>query len=134
MRVLLSHCDFIEFKPTRKELKDAEDVEIKVSRYEEILVAFTCIEKDDNKEKTLKMVKEIENVANRIGVKKILIYPFAHLSNNLANPNEAKKLINVLGEELKKINFEVYFAPFGWSKELHIKIKGHPLAENLRIL
>ncbi|MEM5820711.1 MAG: threonyl-tRNA synthetase editing domain-containing protein [Candidatus Aenigmatarchaeota archaeon] len=134
MRVLLSHCDFIEFKPVRKEVKSAEDVEIKTYRYEDILVAFTAIERNDNEEKTEKMVSEIEIVAKRIGVNRILVYPFAHLSNELAKPDEAKKLIKTLIEKLKERNFEVYDAPFGWAKELHIKIKGHPLAENLRVV
>ncbi|MEM7818197.1 MAG: threonyl-tRNA synthetase editing domain-containing protein [Candidatus Aenigmatarchaeota archaeon] len=134
MRVLLSHCDFIEFKPIRKEVKIAEDVEIKSYRYEEILVAFTAIEKDDNEEKIEKMCNEIKIVANRIGINSVLIYPFAHLSNNLAKPEIAIRLIKLLGEKLKNENMKVYFAPFGWAKELHIKVKGHPLAESLRVI
>jgi len=134
MRALLSHCDFIEFKPIRKEVKIAKDVEIKNYRYEEILVAFVAIEKEDNEEKVEKMVSEIEIVAKRIGVNRILVYPFAHLSNNLASPQIAQELMEKLIQKLKEKNFEVYSAPFGWAKELHLKVKGHPLAENLRVV
>jgi len=133
MKVLLSHCDFIEYKPVRKEWKNAENIEIKTYRFEEILVAFTCIEEDDNEEKVEKMVEEIKIVCNRIKVNRILIYPFAHLSNKLAKPEVALKLISFLYEKLKNY-FECYLAPFGYSKELHVKIKGHPLAEQLRVV
>lgn len=134
MRALLSHCDFIEFKPIRKEVKNAKDVEIKNYRHEEILVAFIAIEKEDNEEKVEKMISEIEIVAKRIGVNRILVYPFAHLSNNLASPQIAQELMEKLIQKLKEKNFEVYSAPFGWSKELHLKVKGHPLSENLRVV
>jgi threonyl-tRNA synthetase len=133
MRVLLSHCNFIEYKPIKKEWKNAKDVEIKNYRFEEILVAFTCIEEDDNEEKIEKMVEEIKIACNRIKINKILIYPFAHLSNKLAKPEIALKLINLFYERLKNY-FECHLAPFGYSKELHIKIKGHPLAEQLRVV
>ncbi|MEM0480774.1 MAG: threonyl-tRNA synthetase editing domain-containing protein [Candidatus Aenigmatarchaeota archaeon] len=133
MRALLTHCDFIEYKPVTKELKSAKDVEIKNYRFEEILVVFVAIEKEDNEEKIEKMVEEIKIVANRIKVNKVLVYPFAHLSNNLAEPSKAEKLVNLLYEKLKNF-FEAYIAPFGWAKELHIKVKGHPLAENLRVI
>ncbi|MBI2543041.1 MAG: threonine--tRNA ligase [Candidatus Aenigmarchaeota archaeon] len=33
----------------------------------------------------------------------------------------------------KKLKIETYRAPFGWTKALHIKIKGHPLAETAKI-
>lgn len=135
MRALLSHCDFIEYKPVRKETKNAEEAtENKLYRYEEILVVFVSIESKDREEDVDKMSTEIETVSKRIGVNRVLVYPFAHLSNNLAKPEEAFRLTKLLIKKLEEKNFEVFHAPFGWAKELHIKVKGHPLAENLRVV
>ena len=131
MRVLLTHADFIEFKPTVKELRSADEVEKKLYRYEELVVAFTAIEQGDEN-KIDQMINEIKTALSRIGVKKILVYPFAHLSNNLAKPGTAKELLQKFIEKLKNEGYEVYKAPFGWTKALHIKVKGHPLAEQLR--
>ena len=38
------------------------------------------------------------------------------------------KIENKLKENLEKT--KINRAPFGWTKELNLKIKGHPLAEN----
>ena len=48
MRVLQLHCDNIEYTPTKKEISSAEDIEPKTVRFEEIVVCFVAVEKDDN--------------------------------------------------------------------------------------
>ena len=132
MKVLLTHADFIEFKPTFKELSIADQVEQKLERYEEVVVAFTAVEEGDDEEKVERMASEVEYALGRIGAKRVLVYPFAHLSSKLAKPKRAKELLAAFVEELKRRGFEVHRAPFGWTKELHLKVKGHPLAEQLR--
>lgn len=133
MKILLTHADFIEFEPTIKELKLADDVEKKLYRYENIVVAFTAIEEGDENKIDI-AVKEVKIALSRIGVNTILVYPFAHLSNNLAKPLKAKEIMNKLIQNLELEGFKVYKAPFGWTKALHIKVKGHPLAEQLRTI
>ena len=129
MRLFLAHCEFIEYKPIMKEIKYAENSEKRVYRFENVLVVFTCIEKDDNEEKVEKASMEIKSSLKDLGINKVLVYPFAHLSNNLKKPSEALELIKLFVKKMEELNIEVYKAPFGWTKELHLKIKGHPLAE-----
>ena len=47
MRVLQFHSDFIEYTPMEKEIRNAEEAEKKTVRYENIVVIFTSIEKED---------------------------------------------------------------------------------------
>jgi threonyl-tRNA synthetase len=129
MRILQLHSDFIEYEPIKKEIKIAEECEKKKKRFEDIVVLFTAMEEGDDEGVVKKAVDEIKTSLDVIRAKKVLIYPYAHLSKNLVNPNTALKLIREMEDYSKKIGIETYRAPFGWNKQFSIQIKGHPLAE-----
>jgi len=133
MRILQMHADWIEYEPIQKEIKEAEEVEKKKYRLEEVLVLFVSAEKNDNEDIARKAVDEIKEFLKNIKVNKVLIYPFAHLSNNLAKPNDALAIIKEMESYAKKLKIEVYRAPFGWNKGLAIKVKAHPLAEQSKV-
>ena len=73
------------------------------------------------------LVKNIEEISSQVNDKKIVLYPYAHLSSNLGNPELAMKILEEAEKELKKKKFEVVRAPFGYYKEFELKVKGHPL-------
>jgi len=133
MRILQLHSDFIEYKPIKKEIKLAEEAEKKKKKLEDLVVLFTAIEKNDDENVVRQAVDEVKSSLDVIKAKKILIYPYAHLSTNLANPNVALKLIREMESYSKKSGLETYRAPFGWNKQFHIQIKGHPLAEQSKV-
>ncbi len=129
MRLLQLHVNWIEYQPTEKEISAAEPVEKRKYRLEDILVLLTCIEETDTETVGKKAVLEVKNFLEKIKSNRLLIYPFAHLSSNLAKPDEALKIIKAMEEHAKKLKIETYRAPFGWTKALSISVKGHPLAE-----
>jgi threonyl-tRNA synthetase len=133
MRILQSHVDFIEYEPIQKEIDLAEEAEKEKYRVEDALVLFVSVEKGDTEELAHRAVEDAHEFMQKIKVKKILIYPFAHLSQNLASASEALKILKEMEKHLKNVGLETYRAPFGWTKALQIKIKGHPLAEQLRV-
>ncbi len=126
------HVDFIEYKPVKKEIADAEDLEPKQVREEELVVLFTAFEKGDDEELANKAVSETKAFLAKLGTKRVMIYPFAHLSQNLARPADALPVLLHMEKEAKAAGFETMRAPFGWTKALQIKVKGHPLAEMSR--
>ncbi|MEM3596605.1 MAG: threonine--tRNA ligase [Candidatus Bathyarchaeia archaeon] len=133
MRVLQLHSDFIEFQPIQKEIAMAEEAEKKKTRLEEIVVLFTAVEEGDNTALAKKAIDEICDFLEKLKVNRILIYPYAHLSSNLAKPSEALKVIKAMEAYAKEKGLETYRAPFGWNKQFTIAIKGHPLAEQSRV-
>ncbi len=133
MKLLSLHCDYIRFKPVKKALKEPEKLseeEKKEKIVKEALVIFTAVEKGDN-EKTVKLlVKNIQDIAKQVKAKNLVLYPYAHLSSNLASPDTAVKLLKQAESILKKDKkVKVVRAPFGYYKEFELKCKGHPLAE-----
>ncbi len=126
MKLLLIHADYMEYE-VKKKTKVAEDFDRKGERVEEVLVVFTSVEKGDNEDIVKKAAEEIKEVAKKVGTERILLYPYAHLSSNLADPDTAVSLLKMLEKELS--DFEVHRAPFGWYKAFKISCKGHPLSE-----
>ena len=135
MRLLLLHSDFIEYTPISKEIKDAEEIisNDKV-RIEDLVVTLVAVENGDNKRVLSEAAGKIQEYLNNIKSKKVMIYPYAHLSSNLAPPKEALEILRSFEESARKSLSltEVHRAPFGWTKAFNIKVKGHPLAENAR--
>ncbi len=129
MKILQLHSDWVEFEPVKKEIALAEDTEKKAHRYENILVLLTAIEKGDNEALGERAIDEIKEFMKSLNANRILIYPYVHLSKELAKPGEALFIIRRMEEHAKKLKLDVYRAPFGWTKRFAISVKGHPLAE-----
>jgi len=131
MRLLLMHVDYIEYK-TAKATKYAEDLEglRNEARMEEALAAFISAERADAvnvDEVALEASKAIQDVATKVVTKRVVIYPYAHLSSELASPEVALAILQKIESLL--VGYEVLRAPFGWYKSFSLKCKGHPLAE-----
>ncbi|HVE37785.1 MAG TPA: threonine--tRNA ligase [Nitrososphaeraceae archaeon] len=130
MRILLLHADFIEYQPISKEIQTAEDIPSKSSKkIDEVIVALVAVEKDDDEALTDEVGSELKTYGQMIKCDNLLIYPYAHLSSDLAVPSIAQSLLNSIEEKSRNLFKTVNRAPFGWTKSFSIKIKGHPLAE-----
>ena len=133
MRLLQLHSDFIEYEPIEKEIKDAEDVASKSRvRIEDLVVAFVAVENGDDESVARTAVEEIKKYLDMVKSSRLLIYPYAHLSSDLAPPSVAVGIIISVESFAKGSINQVYRAPFGWTKSFNIKVKGHPLAENAK--
>jgi len=132
MKLLLIHSDFIEYEVKDKAIKNPEETEKKSGKMEEALTAFTAVEKVDEKSPSkavLQTVSEIKKTAEQLKVKNIMLYPYAHLSSDLASPKKAQEILIEIEYELKNHHFNVHRSPFGWYKAFKISCKGHPLSE-----
>ncbi|MGZ8892143.1 MAG: threonine--tRNA ligase [Halobacteriota archaeon] len=131
MRLLLLHVDYIEYKTT-KATKYAEDLEglRNEARMEEALAVFIAAERADAvnaDEVALEASNAVRDVAGKVATERVLLYPYAHLSSELASPEIALAILQKIESLL--VGYEVLRAPFGWYKSFSLKCKGHPLAE-----
>lgn len=130
MKILCLHSDYIKVRPTKKAIKDADEIKEKEFSSKEALVVFTSVEKKDeeNPEMVIKNgIKEILSVYDQVKAKEIVIYPYVHLSQDPSSPGVAKDVLEGLFNGLKK--YKVQKMPFGWYKAFEISVKGHPLSE-----
>ena len=133
MRILQLHCDSIEYTPTKKEIKSAEDIENpQTQKLEELVVVFVAMEDGDDSSVAQDAISQIKNSMEKIGCKKLLLYPYAHLSSNLAKPSVAIALLKEMESGASEL--EVSHSPFGWTKSYKLQVKGHPLAESSKVV
>ncbi len=81
------HSDFIEYEPVSKEITFAEEgISFGKKRFENVIVIFSAVESEDDENVILDASNEISEYANLVKCDQILIYPYAHLSSDLAPP------------------------------------------------
>ena len=132
MKILTLHCDYVKFKPLKKALKDVEELSDKDKEetiVKECLVVLTSIEQGDSEKEIKQLIEAVEKTAKEVKTNNLVLYPYAHLSSNLAKPHLALELLKESESQLIKKFKHVTRAPFGYYKELEFKCKGHPLAE-----
>jgi len=132
VRILQLHCNSIEYTPTKKEIKSAEEITPETKHLDEVVVTFIAIEEGDDNLVAKKAIAEIKNSMNKVGCKKLLLYPYAHLSSKLASPTSALLVLKEM--ESLASDLDVSRAPFGWTKSYKLDVKGHPLAENSKVI
>jgi hypothetical protein len=130
IKLLLIHSDKISYKTTQR-TKVAEVIESTEDSMEDCLVVFASIEKLDELDAagvTSAAKNSIVDVLGKLKEDRVMLFPFAHLTSTLSSPQIALQILQSLKDALKKDNFTVKKAPFGWNKKFEIKSKGHPLA------
>jgi len=138
MRILLIHSDYLNYNvknktPVAEEIEDAK----KQGAFDESLVVFTAVEKDDenNPQGIVKnLVKEVIKTNDQVKAENIVLYPYAHLSSSLSSPKVAVQVLKDAEETLIGEGLNVKRVPFGWYKAFEISCKGHPLSELSRTI
>lgn len=138
MRILLIHSDYLNYNvknktPVAEEIEDAK----KQGAFDESLVVFTAVEKDDenNPQGIVKnLVKEVIKTNDQVKAENIVLYPYAHLSPSLSSPKVAVQVLKDAEEALNAEGLNVKRVPFGWYKAFEISCKGHPLSELSRTI
>ncbi|MGC9059236.1 MAG: threonine--tRNA ligase [Candidatus Aenigmatarchaeota archaeon] len=132
MKMLQLHVDFIEFEPTQKEMDFAEETDKKRVRVEDCLLALISVENKDDISTAKLAFDELKKSLENLKVKKLVIYPYAHLSKELADPVTSLQILKEIERIAKENKIDVLRAPFGWTKKLSFSVKGHPLAEQFK--
>ncbi|MCX8200489.1 MAG: threonine--tRNA ligase [Candidatus Caldarchaeum sp.] len=132
MRILELHVDFVEYRPVKKESTVAEEAFPTPTRIEDALVLLTSVEPEDNEEVAKAAVADAVEFMKRLKVPRMVLYPFAHLSKELARPEHALEILKTMEQTGLEYGVEVHRSPFGWNKALALSVKGHPLAERSR--
>ncbi len=131
MKILQLDVNKITYMPVKKEAKIFDDVPKEEKIVENTLVLLISIEKGDTMEMADKAMADTKKFLETLQRSRLVIYPYAHLSSNLASPEEAFNILSYMGRNPPD-GIETFRAPFGWSKKLTLDIKGHPLAEQSR--
>ncbi|KXB05267.1 hypothetical protein AKJ51_05190 [candidate division MSBL1 archaeon SCGC-AAA382A20] len=129
MKLLFNHVSKFKYRATEKtKIGKGIGEDEKSGETEEALLIKICSESGDDDSTIERALEEIEDVSDQIGVEIFVLFPWAHLSQDLASPETAEEMMEELKNRLESEGFEVLKAPFGWYKEWELESKGHPIS------
>ena len=132
VRILQLDVDYVEFELVEPEIDIHDEPSEKRVRVEDALLLLTSIERGDSIEVVRKAIGDVARFASQIKRRRVVIYPYAHLSSDLEEPSKAREILLSMRKEAEAAGLETYTAPFGWNKKLSVSTKAHPLAEQSR--
>ena len=139
MRILLLHCEQFEYAVREQAIQNPEPIseENKSAHFENVLVAFCTVEKEDESnppQVAARASDSIAEVAKSVKTQLTLIYPYAHLSSSLASRDVAIPILQDLSANLSSLGYVVHRSPFGFYKTFSLRCVGHPLSELSRTI
>ncbi len=133
MKILLLDVESIAWELIKPEASVYEDSDEKSVAVKDALVMMLSVESEDDNGVAHKAVDDVTKIMKQLKRTKLIVYPYAHLSNDLADPKSAMQIIDsVYKSAASNKALDVKKAPFGWNKRWSISMKGHPLAEQMR--
>ncbi len=133
MKILQLDVNSISYRLIKPEASVYEESGEKERKISNALVMLTSVEAGDTARMGEEAVDSSVVFAKKQKIGTLVIYPFAHLSGSLEQPDKAMEVLKAMREHAKKVfDGKVEHAPFGWNKQLSLEIKGHPLAEMSR--
>lgn len=135
MKLLLFQAKHFYWASFSKTLADVPDREVSET-VPEALVVFLHAEAEDETKPGLetKVIKNIKWLANKRGLKNVVLHSFTHLSESTASPEFARELLHRLDERLTGTGYRVWQTPFGYFCEWDLAVYGDSLAKVFKSL
>jgi hypothetical protein len=124
------------WKSFSKTLNDVPDVEVEETVTEAVVVFVHAEEEDETKGNHLltKVLKNIKWLANKRGLKNIVLHSFTHLSDSTASADYAQAFLGSAAERLRETGYAVWMTPFGYFCEWELSVYGESLAKVFKTL
>lgn len=129
MKLLLNHVARFSYEATEQTAVGPDlDADKRAGDTGEAVLVKVCTEPGDTSATVEQAVAEIQDVCTEIGVETIVLFPWAHLSQDLADPDTARARLDELRSTLDAAGYAVQAIPFGWYKTWELESKGHPMS------
>jgi threonyl-tRNA synthetase editing subunit len=133
MKLLCFQAKRFRWKTHAKTLPEVPDQDVE-EEVAETLVAFIHAEASDEiAERRISVLrqtlKHMKWLANKRGLKNIVIHSFAHLGGETASPAGAESIIVALSERLRETGYQAWITPFGYFCEWDLDVYGESLAK-----
>ena len=135
MRLLIWHVDRFRAEPTERGRSKVADSSPATVAVEDALVVFAAAEQKDEADPDAvagRAAAAIEDVAQRLGARTVVLHSFAHLFVELSSPAAARAILNATEQRLAADGYSVGQSAFGWFNRLELHAKGHPLSRVAR--
>ena len=133
MRLLCFQAKRFSWRPFERTLPGAADANDAVEVHDAV-VAFLHVERGDvegegGESAFRQALKHVKWLANKRGLRTVVLHSFAHLGGDSAPPNLAQALLERLAARLADGGYAPHLTPFGWVNEWDLSVFGESLAK-----
>ncbi|MBM4263022.1 MAG: hypothetical protein FJ145_16520 [Deltaproteobacteria bacterium] len=133
MKLLCFQTKRFRWKSHSKTLPDVPDLDIEESVAEAVVIFVHAEAKDESDERQgsvlRQSLKHIKWLANKRGLKNIVLHSFTHLGGATASAAYAQAFIEGSAQRLRETGYQVWITPFGYFCEWDLSVYGDSLAK-----
>ncbi len=132
MKILTFQAKEFTWSPYRQTLPGAPPAQ--PGEASDAVVAFVQVEErdaDPERERSVfrQTLKHVKWVANKRGLRTVVLHSFTHLGGRNAPPQYALDFLERLAERLRQTGYTVHITPFGWVCEWTLHVYGESMAK-----
>ena len=133
MRLLCFQAKRFAWRPFEATLPGAAEAHDAVEVHDAV-VAFLHVECGDvegegSASAFRQALKHVKWLANKRGLRTVVLHSFAHLGGDSATPEAAQALLERLATRLADAGYAAHLTPFGWVNEWDLSVFGESLAK-----
>ena len=136
MKMLLFQSPRFRFRTFLKTLPEAPDQAVDEA-VQEVAVVFVHAEAEDVSRRVKVLGKALRNIkwiANKRGLREVVLHSFTHLSESTASPGYAQTFLESVAERLRGTGYNVSLTPFGYFCGWELAVYGESLAKVFKSL
>lgn len=136
MKLLMFQAKRFWFRSFSKTLEFVEDQEVE-QEVRDAAVIFIHAEAGDEEQGPSLLTKALKNIkwiANKRGLKNVVLHSFTHLADTTASPAYAQATLDTLAARLRDVGYTVAVTPFGYFCEWDLSVYGESLAKVYKAL
>ena len=136
MKLLMFQARRFRFRTFAKTLEQVPDLDLEEEIHEAAVIFLQAEGRDEENLDSIfsKTLKNIKWLANKRGLKKVVLHSFTHLGGETAAPEFAQSLVERLAERLRGTGYQVWITPFGYVCEWDLSVYGESLAKVFKAL
>ncbi len=136
MKLLMFQSPVFRYRSFQKTLPDAEDREAD-EEVTEAAVIWLHAEPEDEPRRAKVLSRTLKNIkwlANKRGLRNVVLHSFTHLAETKSEPAFAQALLEETGARLERSGYAVWITPFGYTCEWELAVYGESLAKVFKSL
>jgi hypothetical protein len=136
MKLLMFQAKRFRFRTFEKTLEQVPDLNLEEKIHEAAVIFLQAEARDEENLDSVfsKTLKNIKWLANKRGLRKVVLHSFTHLGGETAAPEFAQGFLERLAERLRGTGYEVWITPFGYVCEWDLSVYGESLAKVFKAL
>ncbi len=136
MKLLMFQSPLFRYRSYQKTLPGVEDQDVD-EEVPEAAVVFVHAEPEDELRRAKVLPKTLRNIkwlANKRGLRNVVLHSFTHLAESKADPAFARSFLEEAGARLKGSGYGVWITPFGYTCAWELAVYGESLAKVFKSL